>query len=95
MDPARWISLVLAAGFCLFAYWLQPSQLVGSAIIFMLFPMVLIWYGDELAAYSEWQTKLPTPAVVVKILAWILFSLTPLVVYIARLRIEITQLPRS
>jgi hypothetical protein len=80
MDAARWISVAVATAFCVFAYSLKPTSLVGSAIGYMLFPMFLIWYGDAVAAYSEWQTKVATPEIIVKILAWILLALTPLVI---------------
>jgi hypothetical protein len=90
MDTARWISLAVAAAFCLFAAWLQPWYLLYSAIAYMLLPLTVIWYGDEMAAYDEWQTHVPTPAIIVKILAWILFALTPLAVYTFKLRLELT-----
>ncbi len=92
MDTERWISLAAAAAFCIFAVWLQPWHLIYAAIAYMVLPLAAIWYGDELGEYtSGWHINMPTPGVMVKILGWILLTLTPLAVYTLKLRLELTR----
>ncbi len=86
MDTARWISLVVAAAFCIFAVWLQPWDMIYPAIAYMLFPLVVIWYGDELGQYtSGWRLNTATPGIMLKIVAWILLALTPLALHTVKL----------
>ena len=88
MDTARWISLALAAAFCVYAVVLQPWHMIYGAIAYMILPLALIWYGDELGEYtSGWHVNMPTPGIMMKILGWILLALTPLAVYSLKLRI--------
>ena len=92
MDLARWISLAVAAVFCIFAVWLQPWYMIYAAIADMILPLTLIWYGDEIAEFvSDWRWDRGAPGVIVKILAWILLMLTPLAVYTLKLRLELTR----
>jgi len=98
MNVARWISLALAAAFCIYAVVLQPWHIIYGAIAYMILPLALIWYGDELGEYtSGWHVNMSSPGIMVKILGWILLALalTPLAVYTLKLRLELTQIIRS
>ena len=90
MDVARWISLAMAAAFCVFALVLQPTYIVLFTIGYMVLPLAAIWYGDELGTYSSghWYVNMPTPGILVKFVGWVLLLLTPLATYAFKLRLE-------
>jgi CDP-diglyceride synthetase len=90
MTVSRWISLVCVFLFCVYALILQPATLVVRALTYMFFPLAAIWYGDKLGSYTgSWRTNEPTPGIMIKIAGWILLFLTPVVIYTAKIRLEI------
>lgn len=95
MTIGRWISLVLAAAFCIYAALLQPPQLLVVALGYLVAPLAFIWFGDELGGCaSRWRINKPTPGIFVKLIGWILLCLTPLAVHMVKTRSEwLTYVP--
>jgi hypothetical protein len=90
MNAARWISLAVAAAFCAFAVYLQPTPLVIVAIAYMVLPLAAIWYGDELGSFAgDWQLDASRPGLILRLLGWVVLALTPLAVYAFKLHLEL------
>jgi hypothetical protein len=90
----RGVSLVLAIAFFVYACTLTPQGLWLAALAYMIVPMIAIWWGDYLGSnFSELAELIGNEKydVLVEVLGWLAFCLTPVVVHLCKWRLEFVR----
>ena len=52
MTKSRFLSLIVALGYLIAAYFGGGWELVWRAAIFLILPLACIWFGDEMGSYT-------------------------------------------
>ena len=94
MSISRILSLIVAGLYLLVAYLAGASKSGGSGRSFfillapLIFPLVCIWYGDEIGNWVVGRITLPSAGWAVKLMGWVLLILISIGVIILEIRIK-------
>jgi hypothetical protein len=91
----RAAALLLAVSFVIYSVAIGPSLLWVLTLLFVIAPLVAIWWGDpfhspigEVIGYERYEFW-------VEIFGWFLLFLTPLIIYLEKMRLDFLQNMRN
>ena len=95
MSISRILSLIVAGLYLLVAYLTGASKSGGSGSSFFLihfapliFPLVCIWYGDEVGNLVVGRITLPSAGWAVRLMGWVLLILISIGMIILDIRMK-------